>query len=465
MIRALQVCVGLSMFAATSLWAQVGASVNQPAPAFGAAGNNADNANNQSSDQMVAPPPVSGQNFATAPASAERSNYLRGGLIFTTAYTDNAQGPVNGHQVSDVSYSLAPMIALDKTTTRVHAVLTYAPGFTFYHRDSSLNEADQNASIDFSYRVSPHVTFNARDTFQKSSNVLNQPELLTTTSISGSAQTPNFSIVAPIADVLRDSGNTGVSYQFALNQMIGASGTFSSLHYPNPAQVPGLFDSSSQGASAFYALRISKKHYVGATYEYQRLASYPTYGLNETQTHALLLFYTLYPSSRLSISFFGGPEHAETVNATAQPLGVRFPQTRQWTPSAGASLSWQGRLTGFALSYVHTISSGGGLIGAVQLDGATASVQQKISKNFAASFGGAYAQNDVLGSPITGTNNGHSLSANVSLQRQFREHLSVQLGYTRLHQAYAGVAVISLTPDTNREFVGVSYQFSRPLGR
>ena len=35
-----------------------------------------------------------------------------------------------------------------------------------------LNETDQNASIDFQYRLSPHVTLSAHETdFQKSSNV------------------------------------------------------------------------------------------------------------------------------------------------------------------------------------------------------------------------------------------------------------------------------------------------------
>jgi hypothetical protein len=39
------------------------------------------------------------------------------------------------------------------------------------------------------------------------------------------------------------------------------------------------------------------------------------------------------------------------------------------------------------------------------------------------------------------------------------------VGYTRLHQAYSNVAVLSTAPDTNREYVSISYQFSRPLGR
>src|SRR5208282_3667035 len=145
------------------------------------------------SDQMLTPPPVSGQSFPTSFTSGERSNYLRGGLAFTSAYTDNALGSVNGQPVSDVSYSVAPFIALDETTPRLHVVSTYAPGFTFYQRESSLNEQDQNASISLQYRLSPHVTFSARDGFQKSSNVSNQPDLATATTVSGGTQQGNFS--------------------------------------------------------------------------------------------------------------------------------------------------------------------------------------------------------------------------------------------------------------------------------
>jgi hypothetical protein len=50
------------------------------------------------------------------------------------------------------------------------------------------------------------------------------------------------------------------------------------------------------------------------------------------------------------------------------------------------------------------------------------------------------------------------------VQRLFGEHLNAQLGYTRLHQSY-NVTAIATNPDTNREFVSISYQFARPLGR
>jgi hypothetical protein len=460
--------LGLALLVAMPMWCQqAGAPELTPVPVTNTASNpDPGSAPLNVEDRMRIPPTVSGQSYPTVSASQERSNYLRGGVVFTGAYSDNALGPVNGHPESDVSYSVAPTVALDETTTRLHWVMSYAPGFTFYQRTSSRNEADQNASIDFQYRLSPHVTFSARDGFQKSSNVFNQPDLASAGAVSGGTQGGNFSVIAPIADRLSNTGNVGITFQFALNAMIGASGTFTNLHYPNPAEVPGLFDSESQGGSAFYGLRVSKVNYLGVTYQYQRLLSFPTPGTNETQTHAVLLFYTVYPTSKFSITIFGGPQYADLGPQYFENISSASPGSRSWNPEAGGSLSWQGHLTHLAVSYAHMISSSGGLIGAVKQDSANASIGQQLSKTLKASVGGGYAQNDVLGAtPLISSSNGHTLSGTASLEQQFGQHLNVQLGYTRLHQDYGGVAILATTPDTNREFVAISYQFSRALGR
>ena len=126
-----EICVGLLLLPVAPLWSQVDTTPTAPMPAVTGA------APASSSDQMMTPPPVSGQSYPTAPTAAERSNYLRGGMTFSSAYTDNALGSVNGHPVSDVSYSIWPTLALDETTTRLHIVSTYAPGYTFYQRESS----------------------------------------------------------------------------------------------------------------------------------------------------------------------------------------------------------------------------------------------------------------------------------------------------------------------------------------
>jgi hypothetical protein len=45
------------------------------------------------------------------------------------------------------------------------------------------------------------------------------------------------------------------------------------------------------------------------------------------------------------------------------------------------------------------------------------------------------------------------------------EHFTAGFGYAHIHQNFGGVAVISDAPDSDREYISISYQFARPLGR
>ncbi len=414
-------------------------------------------------DQMQVPPPVAVQSYPMTFTSEGRSNYLRYGLSFTTGYMDHVQGygTVGG---SDETYSVAPVIAIDTKTGRLQFVATYAPGFTLYQHTSALNESDHNASLKFQYRFSPHVTFSAENAFVKSSNIFSQQNLGPSLSPSGAPETSNVSVIAPFADRISNTGSAGINYQFSLNGMIGASGTFTFLDYPNPSQVPGLYNSRSSAGSAFYTHRISKMHYVGVTYQHQRLLAYPVEGQSKTQTDAVLLFYTLYPASHFSISLFGGPQYSDTFSA-AMLLPTAPKNMVSWNPAAGASLNWQGKLTSVALSYSHLISPGWGLSGAVLADSGNAALRRQLGNSLSAAVQAGYARTQEINSSTSGSSSGHSLSGTASLFRPIGQHLDVQLGYSWLHQTYSQVAALAAAPNTNRVFVSLSYQFLRPLGR
>ena len=437
--------IAIILLTASALWAQVGGEGTASGPGG-------------SGGAMLTPAPVSGDGYSTGFTSETRSNYLRGGLVFGSAYDDNVLPGSNGKPISDVSYSVWPTISLDQTRSRLHWVLNYSPGFTFYQKTSSLNQASQNLGVNFSYRLSPHVTLSLRDSFQKTSNVLDQPNQDFAQPVSGSLFVPNNSVIAPIADVLTNNANASLTYQFSANGMVGASGTFTNLHYPNQAQVPGLGDSSSRGGSAFYNHRLSKMHYVGVAYQYQMYLAYPTLGQSETQAHTISLFYTVYFKPTVSLSLFGGPQYSDT-----QQFGL--PTSRAWSPSGGASFAWQGKLTSFAVSGSQSINSSGGLGGAVHATTGNASLRRQLTRTLNTAIGASYANNSMLDPLATFNTSGHTLSGSASVQRQFGEHLNVQLQYVRLHQTYSNVSLLSAFPDRNRESITISYQFARPLGR
>jgi hypothetical protein len=58
---------------------------------------------------------------------------------------------------------------------------------------------------------------------------------------------------------------------------------------------------------------------------------------------------------------------------------------------------------------------------------------------------------------------GNSFTASASVQHTFGGRLSVQGGYERLSQNY-DISVVSQTPNSNYEFVKLTYLFRKPLG-
>lgn len=413
-------------------------------------------------DPMLTPPPISGWAYQVALDAERRPNTLNYGVVFSSAYSDNVFGAVGQGAISDISYSVWPTISLDASTSRRYWNFSYSPGFTFYQRTSSANQADQGASLEFQYRLSPHVTLDVRDTFSKSSSIFNQPSG-GQSAVFGGTGGPNDSVIAPVANRMRNYGMFDLTYQYSANDMIGGGGMFGNLHYPDAGPNFGLWDSSAQGGSFFYTHRFSARHYVGAWYEYQHLMSFPN-GLDaKTQTHSLFLFYSVFPTPRFSISVFGGPQRADIAEPALISSGIPAFAVRTWEPGAGASLAYQARRFSAALSYSHLVDESGGLISATRWDNASAAVRLQLTRNLAASLGGFYANNKILGDP-PGAINGHSISGTVAVSRQIGNNLSVQAGYTRLRQNYA-IPVIAAAPYMNRGFVSVAYTFTRPLGR
>ena len=442
--------LALALLVALPVWSQVN---DNAAPAAN------DNPANEDA-RMLIPPPVTGEAYATAPEAEVRSNYLRAGVVFNTEYTDNVLAGITAKPVSDIDYSVWPTITFDETTTRLHSILTYAPGFTVYQRTSGRNEADQNAGVDIQYRLSPHLTASVRDSFQKASSVFSQPDSFSAAPVYGTAQAPTAAVIPPVANRLTNNANAELTYQFSRTGMIGGSGTFTNLHFPDPTEVPGLYDSSSRGGSAFYNHRLSKKHYIGAQYQYFQTLAFPTGPEFETQTHTLFVFYTVYLKPTLSLSFSGGPQYYQALQGA-------LINSHSWSPASTASLGWQGLHTTFAANYSRTVTGAGGLLGAFESNTASVSARWQMTRTWNIGTAGNYAiYKDVL--PVissTSSEGGHSIFGTVSLRHPIGQYFDAELRYTRLHQSYSGIPLIATAPDTNIESISISYHFNRALGR
>ncbi len=416
---------------------------------------------------MTTPSVVGGMGSSLAFTSEmERSNYLRGGASVTAAYVDNVISSL-GNVGSDESYTIGPFISLDLSRPRYRLDFSYSPGFTFYQRHSSLDQTSHAAAVNFAYRLSPHVTFTAQDSFVKSSGFFGPVAFSGVNVLPNPIQSANLTLVAPVQDTLVNTASVGVSYQFGLNDMVGVTGNSSILRYLNRSQSSGLFDSTGEGGGAYYTHRFANRNYVGVNYQFETFLADTTSLLPgtsqlETRTHSIYGFYTLYLKPNFSVTAFGGPQYSDTFGGTV------VPQT-MWSPSGGGSLSWQGKETSFAASYSRRITDGGGLPGAVRANIADASFRAQLTKTLTGTVAADYATNKVLDSTFVGGFggglNGHSVSESASLGRTFGEHVNASASYTHLHQSYANIATFNIAPNVNSVFVSVSYHFERPLGR
>ena len=408
---------------------------------------------------MSIPPMVSGQAIPTTTLSSVRSNYLDIELAIQPTYYDNLLEDNGTQPTSDVAYSIQPTIQLDRLTPRLHQTWVYHPGFTLYQNANDRNEADQSASVALQYHWSEHTTVSGQDNFIRSSNVFNQPDSLLGGPISGSPPSSPADIIAPFAERLTNTANADIAYQFSANGMIGAGGTGTIFNYPNQAQVPGLNNSNSRGGSAFYNLRLSGRQSLGVNYQYVRIFNYPVTGQLEIQTHTVFLFYTASLGNGFTLSLSAGPQYYDIIQS---PL----PTSSALTPAVTTSMGWQGQRTSLAASYSRTVSGGGGLLGAMSSNNASASATWRMTRTWDVTSTANYAiyknESPLSPSPSSG---GHSVSGTVTIDLTLSEHLRMAVGYQRMHQSYSGIATINSDPDTDSEFASFNYQFTRPLGR
>jgi hypothetical protein len=409
-------------------------------------------------------------------------------VTLSAGYIDNQfVGSGNDAIRGETTFSIRPTISLDTTSYRQHTTLLYSPGFTFYQPTSELNETDQNLVFNYHFRLTPHAAITVNDYFQQGASSFNASSF---GAGSGAAPASGIGIIAPFQQRLTNTANVQYSLQFDPTNMVGVSGRRSDLHYPDAAEVPGLYDSNEWEGGGFYNHRLTEAQYVGTTYKYSRILASPQGGRNETQTHTIFPFYTIYLKPGLSFSLSGGPQEYDTeasvprttspasgvVRSRAHTASVGSEQAGAqtqtvtvsgWSPGVTASMGWQQSHMNFSAGYSRSISAGEGLLGTFDSNSGSVSARWRASRTWTL---GANATYSSLKSAATipflsSTAGGHSIGGAALVDHPFLEYFGVSFEYDHLHQSYGGITVIQSNPDIDRGLVSVYWQFARPLGR
>jgi hypothetical protein len=145
---------------------------------------------------------------------------------------------------------------------------------------------------------------------------------------------------------------------------------------------------------------------------------------------------------------------------------TKQPTSDSWFPTVVTSLGWQGPRTSFALSYLRVITTGEGLVGGYKSNNVNASGTWKFSRDWHVGASGGYntieAQGSLVGLDYQG---GDSFTVGATLRRTMGDHFTAEVGYDRIHENFVGIPIVAESPDSDRAYVTVTYQFQKPLGR
>lgn len=387
----------------------------------------------------------------------QRSNYLRGGVNVGATYDDNALLATTGQQ-SNTSETIFPNINIEETSSRMRWSLGYAGGLTVNQKITNQNQGSHNLNFDSQFRLSPHVNLRVAEVFSLTSGLFDAGNGGGAVGSGG----PNPSVLVPLSTQRSSMTTVATNYHFALNDLVGASGSFYDLHFINVPAGIALTDSQTATGSAFWLHRMFRRDWAGASYRFDRITFNP--GNGDSRVHSFFAFDTLSLTTHLTITGFVGPQYSE--NQALVLGGSQSIQSNGWSMAGGAEVGWQDARTSLSAGYSRSISDGGGVLGSVLLQNVHANFRRELVPGWAAVFTVNHGTNQAL-IPSAGNANSINLtSAGVSLERNVGKSIGLRFGYTHDFQQNFGVlgTTQNLDAHRNRVFATLSYQWAKPLG-
>jgi hypothetical protein len=388
----------------------------------------------------------------------QRSNYLRGGVNVGAAYDDNALLLPNGE--SNTSETIFPNIRIEESSSRTRWSLGYAGGLTVNQKITNQNQGSHNLDFDSQSRLSPHVNLRVAEIFSLTTGFFDSGNGTGVASSGG----PNASLLTPLSTQRNSATTVETNYHFALNDLVGASGSFYDLHFTHAPAGTLLTDSQTASGSAFWLHRIFRGDWGGASYRFDRITFNPN---GETRVHSFAAVNTLSFSKRFTLSGFIGPQYSENQGLVAGTAQSQPTPSNAWSVGGGVEGGWQSEHTSLSAGYSRTISDGGGVLGSVRLQNVHAAFRRELIPGWVAALTASHGTNQSITVPFaTSASSINVTSAGISLERNVGKSIGLRLGYTHDFQQQFGLPAPTPTQDAhrNRVFVTLSYQWAKPLG-
>lgn len=418
--------------------------------------------------QTAAPVPATGGADAVSDsAEIQPSNYIRWSVRATGDFDDNALNSATAPTENEAA-SIQPGVSWNMTRPRWKWTLDYRPSLYYSANLSGYSLQSHDVGTEFQTRLSKRLSLTLRNGFDFSSNPFDWLQQSSSVGAPVATQGVNSTLLGGSARRTSDSGGGDVVYALAKHSSLGIGGAYSTLMFEPLAGTTGTAigqDQQAVSAHAFYSRQFSRRQWTGLQFTYQHVNSLS--GAQETQVGSAVYSHTVAITPKLVVSGFAGPEYTRTnlaayFLATAAP-GVQREQS-SWTWTAGGNVSWNSSHMNVGGGFNQQISDGAGFLGAVQLSALTANVSHKLSRSSSVRVEVSYNVNRPLtkGAMLPELDY-FSIAATYS--RHLSEHIALDATYWRAQQSVPAGAALGLVADHNRASVGISYEFSRPIGR
>lgn len=445
-----------------------GSTRSTPAPALSGIAGMETELGDSGQDAPQIPAFLGGQgNRALLAGELERSNYLRGGVNISEGYNDNTfLTPTN--QVGNATFSVYPNIAIAQSTTRTRWSLDYAAGLTVNQRLTNQNQGAQSLTFNSLFALSPHVTLHAAESFSMISGIFG-----------GSAASefqPGFpggnnTLISPLANQKVSQTVVEANYHFALRDVVGASGGLLDLRYSDVASNASnpaveLTDTQAASGTVFWLHQVTQRNWAGFSYRFQRITYTPS---GDTRVHTFAFNDTLKISKMFNINGFIGPEYSDNEGLITTTSGTSQISTSSgWGVAGGVEGGWESQKTSVIAGYSKQVTNGSGILGAVTLQTAYATVRREFFRRWAVDVTANYGNNQAITFALATTASTiNTTSVGAMLDRNLGKSLGFQIAYFHDLQDQSGAAVAAqnYTADRNRVFVNLSYQWAKALGR
>jgi hypothetical protein len=394
------------------------------------------------------------------------TNIFQMGIAVGARFDDNALFNSIPRR-SDIGYSVTPSVAFVQTLRRVDWGVSYGPGVEISEHRFFTDQFTNDFGGHFTWLLSKHSMFSAQQNYILSTNPFQRFGSQAYTTTPSPIVAPNQSIYLPNLRITSNLSQAQYSYQLGAHTTFGLNGSFDLQQFrstPSSGASRALINSQSTFGQAYISHQFSPRNQLGFQYVAQILKFQ---GANaRTTIHSFLIFDDVKLTSNSRLSLYGGPEYSLVSNQVTLALGfvtVIIPvKENTWTWSGGGIYSWTGRRAAVVLNYSRRITSGGGVTGAVELNGGSADFRWKLSRSWSTDLNLAAADNQLL-VVKTAQNELRTYSASLGLSRQIFKNMSMNFFFERLDQ----VGSIAGITTGNHDVAGVSlaYNFSKPIGR